>query len=182
MPQLAEVNNTVKREHKAFLGLVIVLGILLGYAFFAGALKTHGILVWIGAGIFVAGNIAAAIKFPQYRRWLGIGVKYGFEAVADYFTGNSRAGSERKAVPRPIQRRVVARANARCQYPRCQETGRARLDMHHIDMNPANSHDEENLILLCPNHHRQIHSDSDISTRQVRSWIRRPTRSAVRRS
>jgi hypothetical protein len=159
------------------LGLVILVMLILGYALLADAFAKLGPLLWIPIGAIAIANAAAAVKFRQYRSWLGGGVKAGFEAVAEYFTRDSTRGkSEREAVPRPIQRRVLARANHRCQFPKCEQQGRQRLDIHHVDMNPSNSRDEDNLIAVCPNHHREIHSDPDISMRQVRVWARRRAR------
>jgi len=172
----------MKGEHKAFLGLVIAVGVLIGYAYFANALKTHGPWLWIPIIAVIGGNIGAAIKFSWYRQWLGKGIKGSFEAVAEYFTGGSAQSSysERKAVPAALRRKIYSRARQKCQFPRCSELGSKRLDIHHIDMDPSNSADEDNLIAVCPNHHREIHNNSDHTTRRVRSWARNGDRSKQR--
>ncbi|MBI2170523.1 MAG: HNH endonuclease [Chloroflexi bacterium] len=67
-----------------------------------------------------------------------------------------------------MRQKVLNRASGRCQYPGCPFRG--RLHVHHIDMNPSNSRDEENLIAVCPNHHDTIHKDTEVTQRQVRQW------------
>lgn len=171
----------MNREHKSFLGLIIVFALLIGYGLFAGALKTHGQWLWIPLMLVLAGNIAAVIKFPKYRLWLGKNVKYGFEAVADNFTNTGRKKSERKAVPPAIQKKVLTRASEACQFPDCQEKHRENLHIHHIDWKAKNSRDENNLIAVCPNHHNRIHRDRKTYTdSKVRSWARRRPAASTR--
>lgn len=59
--------------------------------------------------------------------------------------------SNRKNVPRDIERQIYIQAGYRCSVPNCgHEIG---LDIHHIDGNP-NNNSPENLLLLCAVHHR----------------------------
>jgi hypothetical protein len=74
---------------------------------------------------------------------------------------NKSKKKPRKPIPVDIQRKVFTRANNRCQWEHCPK--RDYLEIHHIDNNPANNN-LNNLICLCPDHHKRAHGKA------VRSW------------
>lgn len=59
--------------------------------------------------------------------------------------------SNRKNIPRDIERQIYIEAGYRCSISKCEhEIG---LEIHHIDGNKDN-YSPENLLLLCAVHHR----------------------------
>lgn len=161
----------MKAEHKAFLGFVIFFSLIVAYAVLATALDNYGLWVWVPIGLAAIAFLAALLRFPSFRGWFGaVVLKGGFEAVAELFSGGGGTFSEREAVPPAMRQQIFRRANHRCQFPACRVSGRKNLDIHHIDMDSSNSKDNANLIAVCPTHHRQIHNEGTISTRQVRRW------------
>lgn len=170
----------MKTEHKAVLGFLLIMGLLIAYGLFADALGEYGLWLWIPVIALIVVNIAAVVKSPAYRSWLGGIFKGGISAVAAYFAPKDERehAFKRKKVPPAMQQKIFQRANNRCQYPGCEETGRRNLEVHHINMDPSDKDDEDNLIVVCPNHHKKIHN-TDIAGRQVRNWAKgqyQPTR------
>lgn len=55
------------------------------------------------------------------------------------------------------KQRIIEERGYVCQYIGC--TWQYNLEMHHIDKNP-NNNDDENCLLLCPNHHSYVHNKS----------------------
>jgi hypothetical protein len=51
-------------------------------------------------------------------------------------------------------RRRAFKVQSKCYF--CDENRLKMLDVHHIDNNHSNN-SVNNLILLCPNHHREVH-------------------------
>jgi len=84
---------------------------------------------------------------------------------------------DRVTIPEPLKRKVYHRAGERCQFPGCSVTGPKGLHFHHVDMNREHSTDEDNLIVVCPNHHYDIHNNPEINIRQVRAWAKGSNRS-----
>lgn len=163
----------MKREHQAFLGMVVIVFLLLGYALFSDALRKYGPWLWIPVGVIVAGNVAAAVRFPQYRTLLSKVITVGFTAVAEVFSrdgsGRGEKWPERQTIPPARRQWVLQRAGGRCQYKGCsRERG---LNVHHIDMDRSDPKNENNLIAVCPNHHSDLHNGSlGITSRQARAW------------
>jgi hypothetical protein len=73
-----------------------------------------------------------------------------------------RDKKKRIPIPTETQRQVFARANNRCQWKDCNKT--SYLEIHHIDNDPANNN-INNLICLCPYHHKKSQGKA------VRSWL-----------
>ena len=85
---------------------------------------------------------------------------------------NTDHWQERRAVPAGLRRKIYDRAKHRCQFPSCDVKGGKQLDVHHVNMDRSDSLDENNLIAVCPNHHREIHNSSAVTIPQVRNWAR----------
>ena len=66
--------------------------------------------------------------------------------------GFFRKPSKDHVDPRAVARRIIPKGI--CQVPGCDEYGR---DIHHIDEDPYNNQ-VDNLIRLCPKHHRHSHN------------------------
>lgn len=71
----------------------------------------------------------------------------------------------REPIPSDVRKKVLKRANNCCQIDCCDE--KDVLDIHHID-NENSNNKIENLVVLCPTHHRKVHKgilklDGDIS-------------------
>jgi len=88
-------------------------------------------------------------------------IKRAWKKFIDLITGRRRNG-----IPKSVREDVKNRANNQCQWwfyksnnrcPRICEPNRP-LDIHHIDKNHINN-GYSNLILLCPNHHRDAHAN-----------------------
>jgi hypothetical protein len=138
---------------------------------------THERNAWLVAGLGVAVMVIGAATIGGQAALLGLLVFVGGLAWAILQQGagdpnKSTEGNRRKPIPAGVRRKIYKRARGRCQYPGCTVTDRGILDIHHVDMDPSNSLDEENLMAVCANHHRKIHDDADISIRQVRQWMR----------
>jgi hypothetical protein len=59
-------------------------------------------------------------------------------------------------VPPKVRRAVAARHRHRCAIPGCSR--RAHVDLHHVELRSrGGTHDPENLIALCTQHHRAAH-------------------------
>ena len=148
------------KDRRFVLGILIVFAALVAYALLADAARDKGAVVWIVVAAIGLGLILPATKFPGYRRWLESTIRGGFEAIAEIFSSPPPEGeftSERQAVKPGMRNWVIGRAQVRCQAPECEKRGRKNLHVHHIDMNHANSSDENNLIALCPDHHHEAH-------------------------
>lgn len=63
---------------------------------------------------------------------------------------NSQSVKKRIPIPEPTKRRLLVECGHECTIPSCHE--KANLEFHHINSNPLDNRDE-NLIVLCPNHH-----------------------------
>ena len=127
--------------------------------------------------LFVIGIIIAIIviywKIPQSRG--SIKKVGGF--TLDLFTGffdtsedrevkkiiKSERKASRKAVSKGMSRDLFENASNRCQYlennKRCPYKKSNNLVLHHINHIPSFS-EEKNLIVICPNHHTEIHRDN----------------------
>ncbi|MCP3911557.1 MAG: DUF222 domain-containing protein [Actinomycetia bacterium] len=65
-------------------------------------------------------------------------------------------GRKSRVVPRWLRRRLERRDHHHCQFPDCSTT--RRLHAHHIvHWTNGGSTDLDNLLLLCPFHHRLVH-------------------------
>ena len=61
----------------------------------------------------------------------------------------------RPAIPAEMRREILMEAGYSCAVNRCAFPA---VDIHHIvPFETCKSHDAENLIALCPNHHRMAH-------------------------
>jgi hypothetical protein len=60
----------------------------------------------------------------------------------------------RPAIKSQIKLQVYDRANSKCENRGCDQTH--NLEIHHRDLN-RNNNAMGNLVLLCPNHHKQWH-------------------------
>ena len=62
----------------------------------------------------------------------------------------------KQTVPPKIRRAVSARHRHRCAIPGC--TRRAHVDLHHVELRSrGGTHDPDNLVALCTQHHRAAH-------------------------
>lgn len=91
------------------------------------------------------------------------------ESESQVFSGKK---NPRIAIPDHIYAGVIERAQSKCQFferdKRKSEQGRCTysvsretLEVHHIDNDPSNSNNIENLILLCRNHHGVLQKEID---------------------
>ncbi|HET7481612.1 MAG TPA: DUF222 domain-containing protein [Actinomycetota bacterium] len=64
-------------------------------------------------------------------------------------------GSPSYVVPRGMRRQIEFRDHNRCTFPGCERT--TFVQVHHIVPWPQGQTVPENLILLCPAHHRLVH-------------------------
>ena len=143
--------------------------------------ETKQKVVWALAGTSVA-SIAIVLMLsllhaPEalFAPFFVIVLITGIAAVVGWGSGKKSARErdpDRKAIPAPLRRKVYQRAGDRCQFPGCGVTGRQSLHIHHVDMNHDRSVDEDNLIVVCPNHHNDIRNDPEITIRQVRAWAK----------
>ena len=76
-------------------------------------------------------------------------------AFFSLFGGNSKFSREPISIE--LRQEVLKRAGNRCQTDGCCEN--EVLDIHHIDCDSSNSK-MENLVVLCPTHHRKVHKVS----------------------
>jgi len=61
-----------------------------------------------------------------------------------------------QTIPRAIRRAVLKRDRHMCRWPSCTNTG--HLHLHHIVWRSQHgAHTVENLVALCPYHHRAVH-------------------------
>ncbi len=60
---------------------------------------------------------------------------------------------KRAAIPRPVQRKLMLECGYACSVPRCGATH--GLEFHHINADPGDNR-EENLLVLCANHHSMV--------------------------
>lgn len=61
--------------------------------------------------------------------------------------------AEKRNIPMKLRRRVLMDAGHRCSMPRCQSI--VNIEIHHIvPFDKVQKHEYDNLIALCPNHHR----------------------------
>lgn len=78
------------------------------------------------------------------------------QPVATGVDGNMGIGMTSRVIPRWLRRKLMKRDGGRCAFPGCCKT--ERLSPHHmqhwIRLGPT---DEENLAMLCPEHHVLMH-------------------------
>lgn len=78
-----------------------------------------------------------------------------FVAVTDA-DGTVRFVKRAKAIPTAARRKAETRDERHCRWPGC--TNRRWLDVHHITWRSRHGdHATQNLVLLCPFHHRAVH-------------------------
>ncbi len=82
------------------------------------------------------------------------------QATCDAEVVDLRAGPNHghltRTIPPAIRRAVLHRDGTRCAVAGCR--CRLWLDVHHLRSRAAGgAHDEENLVTLCPLHHRRVH-------------------------
>ena len=133
--------------------------------FLAGALAAVGFMILlVGAAVF---DNQPTIVIGLGLTVIGVAWAAAHDQVDDVLA-NARM-PERRAVPQQIRIQVFLRANEGCQYPECTVRAKRMLDVHHIDMNRANSMTMDNLIALCANHHRLLHGEH-VPTTKVKGW------------
>lgn len=54
----------MKREHKAFLGFILIFVLIITYAYLATAAGKYGIWFWLAFLAIVAVNVFALVRFP----------------------------------------------------------------------------------------------------------------------
>ncbi len=94
------------------------------------------------------------------------------QAVCDAEVVDLRPGPSHgyltRTIPPAIRRAVLHRDGTRCAVAGCR--CRLWLDVHHLRSRAAGgTHDEENLVTLCPLHHRRVH-DGLLAL----EWVRDP--------
>jgi hypothetical protein len=68
----------------------------------------------------------------------------------------SELEAAKQTVPPKVRRAVAARHRHRCAIPGCSR--RAHVDLHHVELRSrGGTHDPENLVALCTQHHRAAH-------------------------
>lgn len=78
--------------------------------------------------------------------------------------GSSR--KSRAAIPAPLRRRILMESGFACAFPSCEFSD---VDVHHIrDYSIVLEHTYDNLISLCPNHHRRA-TQGKISQRDLQA-------------
>lgn len=53
------------------------------------------------------------------------------------------------------RRRSLERAGGQCEWPNCDQ--RSRLQVHHLSYERLGQELDEDLIVLCPSHHGEVH-------------------------
>lgn len=67
----------------------------------------------------------------------------------------TKTASDRPKIPAAIRRAVLVESGHKCAIPRCDH---GDVDIHHIvPWETCGKHEYQNLISLCPNHHRKAH-------------------------
>jgi len=149
----------------------IILGIFFSLALSYGLITGNtGSAIWffVIIGMAIITVIIIYWKVPQSREY----IQEALEFIKDLFSSDplekikatrtvfSEKKALRKAVSSGLVRDLIADASNRCQMfendKRCSYSKSNILECHHI--NQVRSYSElENLIVLCPNHHREIH-------------------------
>jgi len=70
----------------------------------------------------------------------------------------------RERVPERLRTQLFYYASFECSCPKCRED--IGLEVHHIDFDPSNN-SLDNLIVLCPSHHKKAHANR-ISQKELR--------------
>jgi len=74
--------------------------------------------------------------------------------------------NDRPAIPREIERQVLIEAGYKCAIPRCMHP---TTDIAHIvSYDESEDNSFENLIALCPNHHRMYDKEKKIDRKAIR--------------
>lgn len=74
-------------------------------------------------------------------------------------------------IPTELRRQLLIESGHRCSIPQCRHS--ANLDIHHITpWSECKEHSFENLIVLCPNCHRQVH-DGKIDKKSLFEYKKR---------
>lgn len=157
--------------------IILVIVVILVYAILQPLLKPYTFWITGGFLLLMAALIFVLIKYPSFRYGLFSAFKSIFNKIWLWISTPHEKHQEsqetnivikRTRIPRDVERQVIGRAQNRCQWVSCRITG--NLDIHHIDGNPSH-HRLNNLIYLCPNHHRAAHS---LGARkfQLQDWAR----------
>lgn len=74
-----------------------------------------------------------------------------------------------QSIPEVVRRRVLARDGQRCRW-----CGSEEVQLHHIEFrSEGGAHVETNLVALCNEHHRLVHSDKGVYQPLLQEYIRR---------
>ncbi|WP_148184968.1 HNH endonuclease signature motif containing protein [Dehalococcoides mccartyi] len=127
--------------------------------------KTNATLGWTIILVVSAIIIFVFIRFRSVRSKAGQVVK----STAEKIIYDSTEIHRREPVPNKMRKRVLERAENRCENHDCNYTGIPEI--HHIDDNNSNN-DPRNLIALCRNCHGDAHHGNIIAS-QCRNWVKR---------
>jgi len=161
------------RQARVVVGIVVIFAAIVAVAVFVQKVEEVGTWLWLIPAALVIAAGYLAYRYPTVRTGLGdIGV-FLANAVGEVLKSQdaSKRKAERIAIPAAMRQTVMARAKNRCQYRGCGVTNTKMLEIHHIDMIPANSDDPSNLIVMCGNHHKLLHSEGRCKA-EVQRWAR----------
>jgi len=171
------------RQARVVVGLIVLFVAIVVVAVFVQKVEEVGAWLWLIPAALVIAAGYLAYRYPTIRTGLQeIGV-FLANAVGEVFKSEeaSKRKAERIAIPAAMRQTVMARAKNRCQYKGCNVINTKMLEIHHIDLNPANSDDPSNLIVVCGNHHKLLHSEGRCKA-EVKRWARGEYATSRRRS
>jgi hypothetical protein len=163
-------------------GFWLAVGAVVGFVLLGAALGSYLLALLVVALPFVAIAIYAW-RVPQHRTQIvstlmflktaGVGLLTDEQQITQAIENEKKS---RKRVPDSVSKSVRDR-DKRCRFPKCLMRRESYADIHHIDQVNSNSDDPGNLILLCPNHHRRIHTLNRFPVdkahiQQLRAWAR----------
>jgi len=159
------------RQARVVVGVTVLIVAVVVVAVFVQKVEEVGVWLWLVPLALVVAAGYLAYRYPSVRTGLRETGVFLANAVGEVFRdeGTSKRKAERTAIPAAMRQAVMARAHNRCQYKGCSVSNKRMLDIHHIDMNPTNSDDPSNLLVVCGNHHKALHSEGR-SKAQVRGW------------
>jgi len=158
------------------------VGVVVGFVLLGAALGSYLLALLLVALPFIAVAIYAW-RVPQHRSQIvstlmflksaGVGLLTDEQQIIQVIENEKKS---RKKVPASVSKTVQER-DKRCRFPKCRMRQESYPDIHHIDQDNTHSDDPGNLLLLCPNHHRRIHTlnrfpVSESHIKQLRAWGR----------
>ena len=155
-------NRRKKVKEEVWVGVIV--GVIVVYALLADWWKTHAVLGWVILAITLAIAGYVFYRYASVRGWLGRQAKDVVQKVVF-----DKVASDREPLPQATRAEILKRAQNRCEYELCHNTGKPHI--HHIDMDNSNNR-LVNLIGLCPNCHQKAH-DGKFSQSQLFNWARR---------